>query len=175
MHALKISGCMLRSAVTNGLICCTCAAWKLYRVISYVLKYISIRVPKSVIPTSSFPICLQNNKGDWPPYIYYRITLFCFPKLIFYYLRPSCNLLWNWWINFYLLPVSLVYKSFHAQLVFIVQVQVQYKGLWPVWGLLINSPQVQDNNLIIQELAPWLSVIMPSVTSTRHRCIYSQQ
>lgn len=64
LHALKISGCMLRSAVTNGLICCTCAAWKLYHVISYVLKYISIRVPKSVIPTSSFPICLQNNRGD---------------------------------------------------------------------------------------------------------------
>lgn len=64
LHAPEISGCMLRSAVTNGLICCTCAAWKLYRVISYVLKYISIRVPKSVIPTSSFPICLQNNRGD---------------------------------------------------------------------------------------------------------------
>lgn len=88
LHAPEISGCMLRSAVTNGLICCTCAAWKLYSVISYVLKYISIRVPKSVIPTSSFPICLQNNRGDWPPYIYYRITCSVFPNWFFIISAP---------------------------------------------------------------------------------------
>lgn len=142
MHALKISGCMLRSAVTNGLICCTCAAWKLYHVISYVLKYrtfLYVYLNLWYLPVVSPSVYKIIKEID----LHIPTTgLHCsvFPNWFFFYLRPSCNLLWNWWINFYLLPVSLVYKSFHAQLVFLVQVQVQYKGLWPVWGLLINSP-----------------------------------
>lgn len=39
LHVLKISGCMMRSAVTNGLICCICAAWRLYCVSNEVRFY----------------------------------------------------------------------------------------------------------------------------------------
>lgn len=58
MYVLKIFGCMLRSVVINGLICCICVVWKFYSVILYVLKYIFIRVFKFVIFISSFFICL---------------------------------------------------------------------------------------------------------------------
>lgn len=125
LHALKISGCMMHSAVTNGLICCTCAAW-IWSAFLYVVlnlwKLVSLSIYK-IIEEIDFHISTIG------------LHILFFQIDFFLYLRCTCKLGWNWWINFYLLPESSIQEfsctiSLQFKFKFSIKVFNQFGAFW---------------------------------------------